>query len=103
MYHLCCMGSKLARSSPEKHFTTAWAAGFYCGLHPRTAHQALSSTLLRWVGLELLYKPREEVQPPAEYVRQLEQGGFVEVEGYQWSSRLWRESFGESLPALVDR
>jgi alpha/beta superfamily hydrolase len=68
---------------------------------PANAHQALRSTLLRWVGLEHLYKPSEEVKPVAEYIRQLEQGGFVEVEGYRWSSDLWQESFTVSLPASI--
>jgi hypothetical protein len=68
---------------------------------PANAHQALRSTLLRWVGLEHLYKPSEEVRPAAEYIRQLEQGGFVEVEGYQWSSSLWRDSSALSLPAPI--
>jgi serine aminopeptidase S33 family len=70
---------------------------------PANAHQALRSTLLRWVGLEHLYKPREEARPASEYIRQLEAGGFVEVEGYLWSSNLWQDSFAVSLPApMVD-
>jgi hypothetical protein len=68
---------------------------------PANAHQALRSTLLRWVGLEHLYKPIEEVRPAAEYIRLLEQGAFVEVEGYQWSGNLWQESFTVSLPASI--
>ena len=66
-------------------------------------NQALRSTLLRWVGLEHLFKPSEDVKPAAEYIRQLEQGALVEVEGYQWSSSLWRDSFGVKLPGLDDR
>jgi hypothetical protein len=68
---------------------------------PANAHQALRSTLLRWVGLEHLYKPSEEVKPASEHIRQLEQGGSVEVEGYQWSCSLWQESFAVSLPASM--
>jgi hypothetical protein len=68
---------------------------------PSNARQALRSTLLRWVGLEHLFKPREDVRPAAEYIRQLEQGGSVEVEGYQWSSRLWRDSLELNLPASM--
>jgi alpha/beta superfamily hydrolase len=70
---------------------------------PANAHQALRSTLLRWVGLEHLYKPSEDVRPASEYIRLLEQGDFVEVEGYRWSSSLWRNSFSLSLPdSIVD-
>jgi Serine aminopeptidase, S33 len=70
---------------------------------PDNARQALRSTLLRWIGLEHLFKPSGEVRPTGEYIRQLEQGSFVEVEGYQWSSRIWRDSFDVTLPApMVD-
>lgn len=70
---------------------------------PASAHQALRSTLLRWIGLEHLYKPSDEVRPAAEYIRLLEQGESVEVEGYQWSSSLWQDSFDVSLPpSIVD-
>jgi hypothetical protein len=68
---------------------------------PANANQALRSTLLRWVGLVHMFKPSEEVRPAADYFRKLEQGAFVEVEGYQWSSELWRESFGVTLPAAM--
>jgi alpha/beta superfamily hydrolase len=68
---------------------------------PASAHHALRSTLMRWVGLEHLFKPSEDVRSVAEYIHQLEQGGFIEVEGYQWSSCLWRDSFDISLPAMM--
>jgi alpha/beta superfamily hydrolase len=70
---------------------------------PATAHQALRSTLLRWVGLERLLRPSDEVRSAAEYIHLLESGSFIEVEGYQWSTRLWRDSFDLHLPArMVD-
>jgi hypothetical protein len=70
---------------------------------PANAHQALRSTLLRWVGLEHLYKPSEEARTAGEYIRLLEQGAFVEVEGYPWSSSLWQDSFDVSLPdSIID-
>ena len=53
------------------------------------------------MGLEHLYKPSEDVRPAAEYIRQLEQGALVEVEGYQWSSSLWRDSLEVNLPASM--
>jgi hypothetical protein len=68
---------------------------------PANARLALRSTLLRWVGLEHLYKPIEEVKPVAECIRQLDQGASVEVEGYQWTSTLWQESFTVELPASM--
>lgn len=65
---------------------------------PADANQALRSTLLRWVGLEQLLKPGAERRSAADYIRQLEQGQSIEVEGYQWSSQLWQESFAWKLP-----
>lgn len=69
---------------------------------PANANQALRSTLLRWVGLEQLLTPGAERRPASYYIRQLEEGASVEVEGYQWSSRLWRDSFEWVLSPHVD-
>jgi len=68
---------------------------------PATANQALRSTLLRWVGLEQLLKYSEERKTASDYIRRLEQGTPIEVEGYQWSARLWRDSFEFDLPASM--
>jgi alpha/beta superfamily hydrolase len=68
---------------------------------PASAHQALRSTLMRWVGLEHLYKPADEVKSASAYIRELEQGASIEVEGYQWTSGLWRDSFQLRLPASM--
>jgi alpha/beta superfamily hydrolase len=64
---------------------------------PANANLALRSTLLRWVGLEQLMKPGAERRSAADCVRQLEQGESIEVEGYRWSARLWRDSFVYAL------
>jgi alpha/beta superfamily hydrolase len=67
---------------------------------PANANQVLRSTLMRWARLEqLLLKGGDERKSAADYIRQLEQGGVVEVEGYEWSSSLWHASFGLELPA----
>jgi pimeloyl-ACP methyl ester carboxylesterase len=68
---------------------------------PANANQALRSTLLRWAGLEQLYESRANRRTAAEYIRQLEQGSVIEVQGYQWSSRLWRDSFSFDQPAAI--
>jgi alpha/beta superfamily hydrolase len=66
---------------------------------PANANQVLRSTLMRWARLEqLLLKGGDERKSAADYIRQLEKGGVVEVEGYEWSSRLWHASFGFELP-----
>lgn len=69
---------------------------------PASANQALRSTLLRWVGLEQLLTPGADRRPASYYVRQLEEGTPVEVEGYQWSPKLWRDSFEWVLPSDID-
>ncbi|MGC1361682.1 MAG: alpha/beta hydrolase [Silvibacterium sp.] len=68
---------------------------------PANANQVLRSTLLRWSGLEQLYESPENRKSASEYIRQLEQGSSIEVQGYQWSSRLWRDSFHFDRPAGI--
>jgi alpha/beta superfamily hydrolase len=69
---------------------------------PSNANQALRTTLLRWIGMEQLLRDTEERRTAADCIRQLEQGTPVEVEGYQWPPRLWRDSFGFELPPAMD-
>lgn len=66
---------------------------------PANANHALRSILRRWAGLEQLYESPENRKSASEYIRELEQGSSIEVHGYQWSSRLWSESFHFDLPA----
>jgi len=80
-------------------FTGGVADGLLLWSPPATANQALRSTLLRWTGLEQLLKPGAERVTAAHYIRQLEQGIAVEVEGYRWSPKLWHESFEWKMPA----
>jgi hypothetical protein len=68
---------------------------------PVNANQALRSTLLRWAGLEQLHESRANRKTASEYIRQLESGSSIEVQGYQWTSTLWRESFDFDLPSTV--
>jgi hypothetical protein len=68
---------------------------------PANANQALRSTLLRWAGLEQLYESPENRRNAFEYIKQLERGSFIEVQGYQWSSRLWNDSFHFDIPASI--
>lgn len=65
---------------------------------PANANQAMRSTLLRWAGLEQVFEAPENRRTVAEYIRQLEQGGSVEVLGYEWTSELWRDSFHFEIP-----
>ncbi len=64
---------------------------------PSNANDVLRSDLLHWAAVEQLSESPENRRPASEYIRQLEQDSFVEVDGYQWSSRLWRDSFHFAL------
>jgi pimeloyl-ACP methyl ester carboxylesterase len=68
---------------------------------PADANQSLRATLMRWVGLEQIFKFGDERKSGADYIRGLEQGSPLEVDGYSWSANLWRESFAFSLPAAL--
>jgi len=68
---------------------------------PRNANQALRSTLLRAVGPEQLFRRSNERKTVSDFIRRLESGSSLEVDGYQWSARLWRESFDVELPAAL--
>jgi hypothetical protein len=65
---------------------------------PVTANEALRATLKRRVGFEQVLKFGDERKSASEYIRQMEQGCSVEVDGYLWSADLWRESFLFSIP-----
>jgi hypothetical protein len=69
---------------------------------PANANQALRSTLMRWVGLEQIFKFGNDRRSTADYIRALEQGSPLEVEGYEWSTRLWQDSFGFTLPQTLE-
>jgi Serine aminopeptidase, S33 len=66
---------------------------------PASANQALRATLMRWVGLEQIFKFGREQKSASDYIRELEQGSSLEVDGYRWSASLWRDSFEFALPA----
>jgi hypothetical protein len=38
----------------------------------------------------------------AHYIRQLEEGSSIEVEGYLWSAQLWRESSDLTIPFTLE-
>ncbi len=86
------------------------ARGFHRGIGdglllwspPDDANQALRMSLVRWAALEqILESPKNRI-PASEYIRQLEQGSSIEVQGYHWSSRLWMDSFTFKLPVSFD-
>jgi hypothetical protein len=68
---------------------------------PTNANQVLRSALKRWTWLDQLGESPENRRSISDSIRQLDEGGFVELQGYYWSSRLWRESFLFDFPASV--
>jgi alpha/beta superfamily hydrolase len=69
---------------------------------PASANHALKSTLSRRVGLDQMFRYRGQRKSIADYVRQLEEGTLLDVEGYQWSDGLWRDSIRFVLPAAME-
>jgi hypothetical protein len=65
---------------------------------PASANQSLRSTLMRWVGLEQIFKRPEERKSAADYIQQFKAESFVEVDGYAWPGQLWTDSFGVEMP-----
>ena len=68
---------------------------------PANANQALRATLIRWVGLEQIFKFVDDRQSASDYIRDLERGSSLEVDGYRWSPALWRDSFNFTLPVAL--
>ena len=68
---------------------------------PAQANLVLQPGLKMWVTLQNLSARAAERKPLARYLEQLEEQGSLEVNGYVWSNRLWRDSFTFSLPASL--
>jgi hypothetical protein len=81
-----------------KVFASGIGDGMLLWSPPANANQALRTTLLRWVGLEQLLKTSDERRTGSDRIRALEGGSYIEVEGYQWSPQLWRDSFAFEMP-----
>lgn len=68
---------------------------------PAGANQSLRATLLRRVSMDQAFKYGDERKSASNYLEQLENGGPLEVEGYQWTARLWQDSFRFELPSRL--
>jgi alpha/beta superfamily hydrolase len=69
---------------------------------PASANKALRRALLRWVVTDQLFKVGEDRRTATAYIRDLEDGGTIDVEGYRWSTKLWRESNELMLPQNME-
>jgi hypothetical protein len=68
---------------------------------PANANQALRATLMRWIGLEQIFKFGRDQKSASDYMRELEKGSPLEVDGYRWSPALWRDSINFTLPGAL--
>jgi pimeloyl-ACP methyl ester carboxylesterase len=68
---------------------------------PVNANKVLRSTLQRWIGPQQLLKQEEDRRPSSHYFRLLDEGQSVEVDGYEWTAELWRESLSFDLPGAM--
>jgi pimeloyl-ACP methyl ester carboxylesterase len=92
------LGALLASKTFEKGVGDAlllWAA-------PGTANEVLRAALSRRIAVDHAFKDADNRARWPDYLRRLEANEPVEVEGYQWSGRLWGESFKLGLPPDTD-
>jgi hypothetical protein len=85
-------GLELGALLASKVFAAGVANALLLWSLPANAHEVLRTALLRRVAVDNMFKYGDDRKPLADYVRQLETEP-LEVDGYQWSSRLWRDSF----------
>ncbi len=95
MLHGLDMGALLA----AQNFQAGIGDGLLLWSPPASANEALRSTIVRQIGLEKLFRYLGAQQRQAsDYVRHLDEGSSIEIDGYEWTSRLWRDSFNLHLP-----
>jgi hypothetical protein len=92
------MGALLA----GKAFDAAIGDVLFLWSPPANANLALRPPLLRWVAADQLFKFGDGRRPASAYIGELEKGSTIEVEGYQWSAKLWRDSFAVVLPHALE-
>jgi len=82
------IGALLAKKTFEAGIGDAlllWAA-------PNSANEVLRAALLRRIAVDNMFRYGAQRKSAAEYIRQLENDS-LDVDGYQWSAKLWRDSF----------
>ena len=92
------LGALLASKTFEKQLGDAlllWAA-------PGSGNDVLRAALSRRVAVDHTFKGANMGKRWPDYVRLLEANQPVDVEGYRWSTNLWRDSFTMNLPLGKD-
>jgi hypothetical protein len=90
-------GLELGALLASKVFAAGVANALLLWSAPANAHEVLRTALLRRIAVDNMFKYGDERKPVGDYVRQLETEP-LEVDGYQWSSRLWRDSITFETP-----
>jgi hypothetical protein len=88
-------GLELGALLASKTFSSGAGDALLLWSAPGSANEVLRRPLSRHV-----FKNVYERKPLTDYIRQLEADQPVEVEGYQWSGKLWRESFQCEAPLV---
>lgn len=99
---LALHGLELGALLAAKAFETGVGDALVMWAPPVSANQALRATLLRRISMDHAFKYGDERKPASDYLQQLEGGRCLEVDGYMWSGRLWRDSFKYELPAGME-
>jgi len=68
---------------------------------PNSAHEVLRAALLRRISVDNMFRYGDRRKRVSDYLAQLETG-LLEVDGYQWSNRLWLDAFHLELPAGIE-
>ncbi len=91
-------GLELGALLASKTFAAGGGDALLLWSAPANANEVLRRPLSRHV-----FKNVYDRKPMAEYVRELEADQPVEVDGYRWSGKLWRESFKFEAAPDADR
>ena len=94
-------GLELGGLLAARSFVHGRAEGLLLWSAPANANLSLRSTLMSWVALQQLSHREYMRKPASHYIRLLEEGQSVEVDGYQWTPELWRDSFTLEVPAAM--
>lgn len=65
---------------------------------PASVNDALRSTLMRWIFLDQVFKFGSEQRSASDVIRDLEFGNAIDIDGYEWTPKLWRDSLQFALP-----
>ncbi len=95
-------GLELGALLAAKIFEKGVGNGLLLWAPPASANHALRTSLLREIAINNAFKYGAERKELSDYIRQLELGTLVDVVGYRWSARLWRDSLNFHLPPGLD-